>query len=87
MTEKDFSQIELHALAVYNYMVEFEILDKSARQIFCTSVKYMNSSDKIPYFFILLVFAVVLLSCSLRNQLPLFIAPIFLFLKVKISSP
>lgn len=53
MTEKDFSQIELHALAVYNYMVEFEILDKSARQIFCTSVKYMNSSDKIPYFFYL----------------------------------
>lgn len=53
MTEKDFLQMELHAIAVYNYMTEFEILEKEARRIFCSFVKYMAPTDKIPYFFYL----------------------------------
>lgn len=51
MNERELNQLQLHSIAVYDYMVYSEILSNKARKVFQAYVKSMPPERKNPLYF------------------------------------
>lgn len=51
MNERELNQLQLHSIAVYDYMVCYEILSSKAKKAFQDYVKKMSPEKKNPLYF------------------------------------